>query len=100
MPKEYRIRFHPEAEKEFNNLDGRQWNLVKSQIDKLKTSPQIGAFLGNKTNLNLSGYRKLYADKKKIRIVYQIDEDIIEVYIIAVGARDDMEVYKKAADRK
>jgi len=47
----------------------------------------------------LSGYRKLYGDKKKIRIVYKIVAEKVLVQVIAVGKREDMKVYKKAAKR-
>jgi len=36
---------------------------------------------------------------KQLRIVYQIIDDKIIVEIIAIGKRDDMDVYKKASDR-
>jgi len=49
--------------------------------------------------LDLTGYRKMYADRKKIRIVYKIVEEKILVQIIATGKRDNIKVYKKAANR-
>jgi len=47
----------------------------------------------------LSIYRKIYADKKKMRIVYKFADETIFVQIIAVGKRESMEVYKNAAKR-
>ncbi|MBW2654749.1 MAG: hypothetical protein JRC91_07400 [Deltaproteobacteria bacterium] len=41
----------------------------------------------------------MYADRKKIRIVYKIVEKKILVQIIAIGKRDNMKVYKKAVNR-
>lgn len=41
----------------------------------------------------------MYADKKSLRIVYRIVDDVIEVEVIAIGKRDDMDVYKKASER-
>lgn len=38
--------------------------------------------------MDLSGFRKVYVSKKKVRIVYEIQDDIL-----------NMEVYKKAFDR-
>jgi len=35
----------------------------------------------------------------KIVLKEEADDDIIEVEVIAIGKRDDMEVYKKASDR-
>jgi len=42
----------------------------------------------------------MYVDKKKVRIVYTILEEIITVEVIAVGKRDDMAVYEKAGERR
>jgi len=97
---EYKLQFHPLALQEFLSLDKGVQNLVKKQLEKLKTSPQLGEELGVKNNIDLSGYRKMYANKKHIRIVYSILEEIITVNIIAIGKRDDMEVYKTASERK
>lgn len=97
---EYEIRFHPLALKEFCELDGSIKKLVKKQLDKLKTSPLLGEELGNKNGYDLSGYRKMYACKKQIRIVYSVVENVLLVNIIAIGKREDMEVYATAAERR
>ena len=44
-----------------------------------------------KTFINLENYFKLYADKKRIRIVYEKIAPIIK--IIAIDKREGMEVY-------
>ncbi len=41
----------------------------------------------------------MYVDKKRVRIVYTILEEIITVEVVAVGKRDDMAVYAKAGKR-
>ena len=41
----------------------------------------------------------MYADKKLLRIVYKIIDEEIIVEVIAIGKRDNMEVYKQASDR-
>lgn len=97
---EYKIIFHPLALKEFLELDKGVQIIVKKQLEKLKTSPQLGEDLGIKNNIDLSGYKKLYANKKQIRIVYHLQEETITVEIIAIGKREDMQVYKIAENRK
>jgi mRNA-degrading endonuclease RelE of RelBE toxin-antitoxin system len=47
----------------------------------------------------LSTCLKMYADDKRIRIVYRIWEGTLNVLIIAIGKRDDFEVYKDAEKR-
>ena len=49
--------------------------------------------------MNLSGFRKVYVSKKRVRIVYEVQNDVLSIYTIAIGKRDDMEVYKKANER-
>lgn len=96
---EYEIKFHPLTLQEFCELDGSIKKLVKKQLDKLKTSPLLGEELGNKNGYDLSGYRKMYACKKQIRIVYSVVENVLFVNIIAIGKREDMEIYKTASER-
>ncbi len=96
---EYKILFHPEARKEFNKLDGSIRKVVLKQIAKLKDNPALGEKLGHKAGLDLTGYRKMYAYKKKIRIVYRIHEGKLLIFIVAVGKREDMSVYQSAFER-
>jgi len=97
----YEIILHPKVlEKDFRSLSKSQIVLVYKQFKKLQTSPELGTLLGNKSGYDLSGCRKMYVDKKKVRIVYTILEEIITVEVIAVGKRDDMVVYAKAEERR
>ena len=43
--------------------------------------------------------KKVYFNNKKHRIVYETIEDKIMIYIVAVGKREKMDVYKKADSR-
>ena len=95
----YAIKFHPDAEKEFLELDKGVRECVAKQLVKITTHPELGERLGNRNGIDLSGYRKMYAEKKKIRIVYEVVEDEIVIYIMAIGERDDMTVYKTALKR-
>ena len=95
----YKNFFHPDATQELDSLDNREKLLVLKQINKLSMMPGQGKELGNKHGLDLSGYRKIYVDREKIRIVYKIVEEKILIQIIAIGKRDSLKVYKKAATR-
>jgi mRNA interferase RelE/StbE len=96
---DYSIKFHPEAQKEFLELDHGVRERVAKQLVKITSHPELGERLGNRNGIDLSGYRKMYAEKKKIRIVYEVVEDEILIYIMAIGERDDMSVYKAALKR-
>ena len=96
----YSVEFHPKAAKEFLQLDGRVKKLVAKQIAKLEINPKIGQLLGNKQGMDLTSCRKLYVDNKRVRIVYEIIDQQVTVFIFAIGNRDDMKVYKDASERK
>ncbi len=95
----YDIVLKIEADKELSELSSRERILVFKQFKKISSSPELGKLLGNKAGYDLSGCRKMYADKKRIRIVYTILENQIVIEVIAIGKRDELEVYKNAAER-
>ncbi|KIM05235.1 MAG: hypothetical protein KN64_04245 [Sulfurovum sp. AS07-7] len=91
--------YHEEVENDLKKLGHNTLIQVFKKIEKIALNPYIGIDLGNKANLNLSGYKKIYVDNKRIRIVYKIIDAKIQIFIIAVGKREDIEVYKKASQR-
>lgn len=95
----YKLTFKEGVVDDLSKLSHAQEMLVLKQFKKLENSPQLGQPLGNKAGYNLSGCRKLYVDKKKIRIVYRIIDEGIVVEVIVVGKRDNMKVYAEASER-
>jgi mRNA interferase RelE/StbE len=95
----YDIVLKVEADEELSNLSNRERILVFKQFKKISSSPELGKLLGNKAGYDLSGCRKMYADKKRIRIVYTVLDNQIMIEVIAIGKRDEMEVYKNASER-
>ena len=95
----YEVVLKEEADEELAELSNRERILVFKQFKKITVSPELGKVLGNKNGYDLSGCRKMYADKKRIRIVYRIVEQQIVVEVIAIGKRDEMAVYKDASQR-
>jgi len=94
------IRFIPEAIKDYKSLGGNIKVLVNKKIEKLKEDAYIGEELGNKNNIDLTGYYKIYVAKKRYRIVYRIVKNEIEIIEIwGIGKRDKMEVYKEVGKR-
>ncbi len=91
----FKIEIHPEAIKDFDRLDGSIQKEVAKRIDALAENPFLGKPLGNKMGLDLAGFFKLYAAKRKYRIVYRFLKDYLEVIeIIGIGKREKEEVYK------
>ena len=95
----YTIEFHEDVEKDFKEMGHSITTLVMKKILTLAQNPFMCKELGNKANNNLVGLRKIYVDNKRVRIVYKIIDERIEVFVIAVGKRDSMDVYKKAKKR-
>jgi len=94
------IKFIPEAEKEYKSLDGSIKKLVNEKIDDLRDKPYLGEKLGNKNNIDLTGFYKIYVAKKKYRIVYRIVKDEIEIIEIwGIGKRDKLEIYEDVGKR-
>ena len=97
-----KVVFIPEAEKDYKLLDGSIKKLVNEKIDKLEENPYLGEELGNKNNIDLTGYYKIYLYKKIYRIVYRVTEDdkkleIVEIW--GIGKKDKLEIYKEVGKR-
>jgi mRNA interferase RelE/StbE len=91
----FKIEFHPEAARDFDSLDGSVQKEVGKKIDSLAENPFLGKPLGNKLGLDLTGFYKLYAFRKKYRIVYRLGKNYLEVIeIIGIGKREKEEIYK------
>ena len=95
----YVLKLHPKIEDDLKELDSVLQIQVFKKLKQIQNSPEIGFPLGNKNNMNLSGFKKVYVAKKRVRIVYEIQDDELLFYTIAIGKRNDMEVYKKANER-
>ena len=95
----YSLLFHPKVDEDLKEFSHTQKRLIFKQLQKIEKSPELGQLLGNKNGYDLSGCRKMYADNKQIRIVYKIVEEQIIIEVVALGKRDEMEVYKNASQR-
>ena len=95
----YKVVLTADAAQDFRDLDKSIKDQVARQLRKLETSPQLGEHLGRKAGFDLTGYYKLYAAKKAIRIVYRIMELEVVVEVVAIGKREDMAVYREAVRR-
>ncbi len=91
------VKLTKDSKGDFKKLDGREKAIVAKRLISLEREPAIGNPLGNKMGMDLTGYFKLYADGKRLRIVYAFEGEIIKV--IAIGKREGMEVYKLAMKR-
>ncbi len=95
----YKIEFLEEVDRDLTKLDHSIKIKVFKKLEQLAQNPLIWKDLWNKMWLDLSWYKKLYVDNKKIRIVYKIIENKITILGIAIWKRDDEKVYKEAFKR-
>jgi mRNA interferase RelE/StbE len=91
----YQIEFIPEAAEDYKSLDGSVKKKVDKKLDELSENPFAGEHLGNKFNINLTGFYKVYADNKRIRIVYRLSGEAIEIIEVwGIGKRDKEKIYR------
>ena len=92
----YRIELISEAQNDYKNLDGSIKKLVNKKLNELSEKPFLGEQLGNKHNIDLTGFFKIYVAKKSYRIVYRIITptkiEIIEIW--GIGKRNKEEIYR------
>lgn len=95
----YRVEFHRAAAEDFKDLDGSLKKLAADQIEKIAKHPELGESLGNRRGIDLTGYRKMYFNRKQYRIVYEIIEQTKLVTILGIGKREKFEIYEMISKR-
>ena len=91
----YSLKFLPSALKEWKKLDSPLQKQFKSKLVERLEKPRIIA-------AKLSGFENHYKIKLKAsgyRLVYEVVDSELIVYVIAVGKRERNTVYKKAKGR-
>ena len=99
----YHVKLHPKVYQDLMDIiEDEAYEEVKSYLRTLETNPYFGQVLDDRPDLgiDLKGFRKIYIFNKKYRIVYKINSNVfIEVYVIAIGERDKLNVYEEAYQR-
>ena len=90
------IFYHHEIEEDLKSIGPSAARRVIKAIDtKLTCEPlTFGAPLSG----GLADFRKLRVGD--YRVVYQVNENVVVVYVLAVGPRRDKEIYRLASKRK
>ena len=85
------ILYHHDVEEDLESVGLTMARRIVKAIDEKLTreTPLSGG---------LSGFRKLRVGE--CRVVYQVVEKQVIVYVLAVGPRRDKEIYRSAAKRK
>ena len=91
----YNIKYEAKVENDLKKIDQSLRIQIFKKIEKISINPEIWDNL----TWNLVWYKKVYVNNKKIRIVYKIIDDKIEILIIVIGKRENEKVYKDAFKR-
>jgi mRNA interferase RelE/StbE len=91
----YKLRFHVQALREWQRLDGSVRELLKKKLHERLLVPRVPASA-------LHGMPDCYKIKMQsagYRLVYRVDDAEIFVTVIATGKRDKSRVYGTAMQR-
>lgn len=91
----YKLRFHALALREWQQLDANVREPLKKKLQERLVRPHVPAAA-------LRGMPNCYKIKLLTlgyRLVYQVDDEVVTVTVIAAGKRDKQQVYKTATKR-
>ena len=92
----YEVIFTRKAAKDLRKLDRAVAHEVIDAIEARAQSPhKAGAQLSG----NLAGTYKIKLRHLGIRVVYSLEDNVLKMVIIAIGRRENHEVYENAATR-
>lgn len=92
----YKLKFLPSAHKEWKKLGATVRAQFKKKLEDRIQEPEVPADrLRGQQN-----YYKIKLRSSSYRLVYEVEQKEITVYVIAVGKRDNHAVYREAEKRK
>lgn len=96
MTTTYQLQFDKDALKEWATLDGSVKTTLKKLLLKRLEQPHVP---GDALHRELKGYYKIKLRKQGYRLVCAVKDDILVVLVVAVGKRENDEVYTDAMKR-
>ena len=92
----YELEFHPASLKEWQNLDHSVRSSLKKKLEKRLKNPHIPSA---RLHGDLQHCYKIKNDKTGHRLVYQVFDDKIIVFVLSVDKREDFAAYLLAIRR-
>lgn len=92
----YKLKFLPAARKEWEKLGEPIKRQFKKKLAERLVNPHV-------PSAKLRGYESVYKIKLRTagyRLAYEVIDEEVFVYVLAIGKRDKNEVYKRLASRK
>lgn len=93
----FKLKFLPSALKEWKKLDGSVKKQFKKVLDKRLEDPRIPS--ARLSNFSPKECYKIKLKDAGMRLVYAISDNKIFIVIVAIGKRNDNEVYETALTR-
>lgn len=91
----YKLEFDQRALKEWRKLDASIRTQFKKKLAQLLTNPKIEA---NKLREFENCY-KIKLRQSGYRLIYQVQDERLIVFVIAIGKRDKEQAYQSAKNR-
>jgi len=89
----YRLKFVPDALKEWQALDGSIKEPLRKALKKRLEQPHMP---GEELHGNLLGCYKIKLRKQGYHLVYQVEDDVLVVLVLAIDHREDLAAYHAA----
>ena len=89
----YRLKFVPDALKEWQALDGSIKEPLRKALKKRLEQPHVP---GAELHGELRGCYKIKLRKQGYRLVYQVEDDVLVVLVLAIDRREDLAAYHAA----
>ena len=96
MAPTYQLQFDKDALKEWATLDVSVKTTLKKLLLKRLEQPHIP---GDALHRELKGFYKIKLRKQGYRLIYAVKDDVLVVLVVAVGKRENDEVYMDAVRR-
>lgn len=92
----YRLKFVPDALKEWQALDGSIREPLRKALKKRLEHPHLP---GSELHGDLRGCYKIKLRKQGYRLVYMVEDDVLVVLVLAIDRREDLAAYHAALAR-
>lgn len=93
----YKLKFDPDALKEWKAIDGSIKAELKKALNKRLVEPVVESA---RLHGELSHCFKIKSKGSGYRLIYTVNKNAITVIVLSVGKRDKIAAYKKAIKRK
>ena len=92
----YRLKFVPDAWREWQALDGSIKQALKPLLAKRLQNPHVP---GSLLHRELAGCYKIKLLKQGYRLVYAVEDGELVVLVLSVGKRENNSAYRAATKR-